>query len=297
MQSSTNMNDHILPKLAELAWGMLISQLKFVPRLNKWPNPLPGSNANEYRVPKISGGSAKDRLPGAPVIFEDRVAGYTPITAKQIYDAFVTDESYQSSTGFAYFESLVESAVKNVVQEVETYAAEQVALQGGIGTVGTLGQAVTRANLQTARLAFVNNKIPTGNLLAFLSGETMKDIADINEYTRFDAVGAVPRNALREGVADRVSGFELLESPYVYSPNVGEHTNLLFDPSQIMYIFPAQAPISGDAQKAEFERDGIRLYLLKEYLAGYNGAYAYTVSVNFGIKAVRPEGVIKLLGK
>lgn len=298
MQTSSNMSDHILPRLAEMAWGILISQLKFVPELNKWTNPTPGSNANSWRVPKITGGSAKERTPGAPIVFEDRVGTYEEIVAKQIYDAFITDESYESSSGFAYFESMLDTAVKNVVAQVETEAAKAIALQSGIGSVGTLGVAVARANLQTARMNLVNNKIPTGNLKAFVSAESMKDLTDINDLIRFDAVGAVPRNAIREGVVDRVSGFELLESPYVYSPAAGQHTNLLFDPSQIMYIFPAQKPISESSiTKVEFDRDGVRLYILKEPIAGYNGAYAYTVSVNFGIKSIRTEGVVKLLGK
>ncbi|GAB4422304.1 MAG: hypothetical protein OHK0011_01100 [Turneriella sp.] len=297
-QTSVNMADHILPKLAEMAWGKLISQLKFVPQLSRWNNPQPGGNANSWRVPKVAGGSAKTRAPGAGVTFEDRTASYVEITAQQFYDAFITDESYESSTGIEYFAALLDTAVLNIVEKIEAYAAEQIALQLGIGSVGTHGVPVTRANLQTARLSFINNKIPTGNLKAFVSGETLVDLTDITEYARFDAVGAVPRNAYREGLVDRVGGFEILESPYVYSPAAGQHTNLLFDPGQIMYIFPAQKPISKSATvKAEFEREGVRLYILEEQTFGYNGGTAYTVSTNFGIKAIRTEGVIKLLGR
>lgn len=294
MQDSTTMLDHILPKLAEQAWGKLIAELKFVPRLRRWNDPLPGQNASEWRVPKTSGGSAKTRAPGGAVTFEDRTATYETITTQQFYDAFVTDETYESSTGIQYLESLVETAVINVVEKVETYAAQAIATQVGVGTVGTYGVAGTRAHLQTARLAFINAKIPTNRLIAFVSGETLEDLTNIPEFTRFDAVGAVPGNAFREGLVDRVNGFQVLESPYVYSPAAGQHANVLADPQQVMYIFPAQPeiPASQGRSKVQFERNGVRLYILREPLPGYNGATAITVSVNFGCKAIRTQGVI-----
>lgn len=294
MLDSTTMLDHILPKLAEQAWGKLVAQLKFVPRLRRWNDPLAGQNASEWRVPKTSGGSAKTRAPSGGVTFEDRTATYETITTQQFYDAFITDESYESSTGIQYLESLIETAVGNVVEKVETHAAQAIATQSGVGTVGTYGSAGTRAHLQTARLSFINNKIPTRNLVAFVSGETHEDLTNISEFSRFDAIGAVPANAFREGIVDRVGGFQILESPYVYSPAANQHANILCDPQQVMYIFPAQNEI-GSAQgrtKVQFERDGIRIYLLREPIPGYNGASGITVSVNFGCKAIRTEGVI-----
>jgi hypothetical protein len=53
MLDSTTMDNHILPKLAEMAYGKLIAGLKFVPTLNRWNDPKAGTNANEWRVPPI----------------------------------------------------------------------------------------------------------------------------------------------------------------------------------------------------------------------------------------------------
>lgn len=298
MLDSTTMDNHILPKLAEMAYGKLIAGLKFVPTLNRWNDPKPGTNANEWRVPTADGGSAKERTAGGPVVFEDRTADYVSMTAKQFYDAFITDESYDASSGIAYFDSFLETAVNNIIEKVETYAADQIANQAGLGYVGTLGSAMTRANFQTARTAFINSKIPTNNLKAFVSAETLNDLSNIAEFTRFDAVGGIPENAFRSGVVDRAGGFELLESPYVYSPSAGQHANLLFDPKQITYIFPAQKEVSkGGTVKAEFAKNGVRIYILEEQISGFNGATGYTVSVNFAVKAIRSAGVIVGRGK
>lgn len=296
--TTVNQADLILPTLANIALGKLIDGLKFVSNTTRWADPIAGQNANQWYVPQVGGGSRKERLPGAPVIFEDRTSARIEIPTKQHYDAFTVDESFESSKAIQYFEPFLETAILNILEGIETQAMLAIAQQSGISAIGSNGVAVTRTQLKGARKAFVNNKIPRARLMALVSAETNEDLMDIAEFTRADASGEIASRVNLEGVVRKAAGFVIEESPYVASLVASSHRNLLFDPGSIMHIFPAQNTALRPGQvKAEASREGFRLYILRENTFGYNGGEAYTVSCNFGIKAVRPEGVIHWDGK
>lgn len=298
MVHTGNQPDLILPTLANIALGKLIAGLKVVANTTLWPNPIAGQNTNDWYVPRVGGGTPKIRAPGGPVVFEDRTSDRVRIPTKQYYDAFDWDESIDASKALQFYEPFIETAVTTILEGIESDALLMLANELGITAIGTPGVAVTRAQIQAARLAFLNSKIPQGRLMALISGETSQDITNITEYTRMDASGDIAARTNIEGLVRRAGGFTLEESPYVASLAPLSHRNLLFDPGSIMHIFPAQTTQNSLGQiKTEASRDGFRLYMLLEGRPATNGGRGVTVSCNFGIKPVRSSGLIHLDGK
>jgi len=74
--------------------------------------------------------------------------------------------------------------------------------------------------------------------------------------------------------------------------------NLLWKKDCIYTVFPPQSTITAPGftkTEAVDPVSGMRIYVLEETRAGYNGATSMTVSCNFGVKVVRAGGVYRLV--
>jgi hypothetical protein len=75
-------------------------------------------------------------------------------------------------------------------------------------------------------------------------------------------------------------------------------TNLALHKNAVMTIFPKQRPFNDQRGiKVEAVKDDIHLYILREPNPKKNGSWLYTMSVNFGLKVLRPIGGVQRIAK
>ena len=280
----------IVDQIAPIALGKLIAELNFVSTTRNWPDPIQSDeNSNVYRVPKLGSFSANTRAPGADVTYQDPAATKEDITVQEFETSFLVDASLEASQGVRYLNQFIDEAVKTIAEEIETVSMANVAA-GATNFTGAFGTAFDEARLRAARLAMGKDKIPRTERYLALAPDAMAELTAIDKFSRADILGVPGVNL--EGFIGRVLGFNTWESPYVDDGGGTDLSNVAYWRNAIMHIFPRQVDFAeGSSMKRSFERDGIRISVLRERVSGKNGGIGYTISSVYGNKIVRQEGV------
>ena len=283
-------------KLMQMAVGTLYKRLGFVQLTQRWRTNSVMENGDTFNVPILGTVASNTRAPGAQVTDTTETPSRRTVTITERETSWLVDPTWSSSEGIRFQEQRIISRTNQLAQDVMDDILETVATQAGPTSVGTLGVALTKANMDTARKTLSDGSIPDVPRIAVVSTDMMEDLNNIPEYSDFEKLGTAGVHA--DGIVGRAAGFMLMESPYVHSPAGGQHQGFACWPESITTVFPMQEVFNrGSAVKSESDIDGLRLYLLREHAEKQNGAERWTLSMRFGSLVNRDEGLVQLLGR
>lgn len=288
----------IAERLHQRAIGTLYRGLNFINRTTKESTDTPRDNGEPVRIPLLGTVASNVRAPGADVTDTTESPTQRTMTIIERETSWRVDPTWAASPGkIAREEQRMVSRANQLGQDVMSNVLETIALSGGLASVGTLGVAVAKGDMDSARKQLTDGSIAQDPRLAIVSTDMMTDLSNVAEYSDFDSGGIAGIHAA--GVVTRAAGFEIIESPYAYSPAGGQHIGFACDPESIYTLFPMQETFNkGDvAVKTEAELDGMRLYMLREYSEKMNGGERWTLSIRYAVSVARDAGVILINGK
>ena len=291
-----NQTDLLTDKLRNQAVGTLYRILGFVQRTNRWQTNTVMENGASFQLPILGTTATNDRAPGAPVVDTTESPSRREVVIVEKYQSWLTDPTWAASEGKAKFEaqrsmSRTNQLAQDVIKEILTI----IATTGGLNAFGTLGVALVKAVIDDARQQLTDDSIPDDRV-AIISTDMMTDLNNIPEYSDFEKLGTIGAHA--DGRVGRAGGFMVQESPYVHVPAPNQHIGFAGNPFDIATVWPLQVEVSGShAQKRSSEIDGLRLYMLREYVPGFNAAERITLSVRFGAAVHRDEGIVLIRGQ
>lgn len=285
-------------KLHQMAIGQLYAELGFINQTNKWATTQKIENGSSFKIPTLGVLTSNLRAPGGAVVDQTPNPTQQTIPVIERETSFPMDPTWLASEGEArYAEQQIVSAINALSEDVMTDILKAIVQSAGIQAIGTLGVALIKADYDSMRKALTDAAITKNNRLAIISTDMMEDTSNITEYNDFDRSGVAGNHLI--GITPVAAGFQILETPYAHSPGAGQHQGFACDPLAINTVFPMQETFNkGEvAVKTEADKDGLRLYLLREYVAGFNGRERWTMSVRFGAAVGRTAGVIRIDGR
>lgn len=298
MLDVTTQANLLVEKMQKVAVGALYAQLGFLSFTNRWFTQRKIENGGTFTIPLLGTASSNTRAPGDAVVDQTPSPTKRTVTIVEEESSFQMDPTWMSSEGMVdFFEQQVTNHTNALAEAVMTDILEIIATSGGIASVGTLAADLTKVHLDAIKLALNNSAIPKEPRLAIVSSEMENALGNIAEYSDYDSGGIPGIHAL--GMVKKASGLFVKETPYTYSPAGGQHQGFACWPQSIWSVFPMQETFNkGEvAVKTEQEIDGLRLYLLREYVPGFNGSERVTLSIRYGAKIGRDAGVIRIDGK
>jgi len=298
MLDITTQANLLVEKMSKMAIGQLYSQLGFLALTNRWFTKRKIENGGTFTIPLLGTASSNTRAPGDKVVDQTPSPTKRTVTIVEEESSFQMDPTWMSSEGMIdFFEQQVVNHTNALAEAVMMDILNIIASSLGIAAVGTLGADITKTHMDAMKLALNNSAIPKEPRLAIISGEMENALGDIDEYSDYDSGGIPGIHAL--GMVKRASGFFIKETPYCKVPAANQHQGFACWPQSIWSVFPMQETFNkGEtAVKTESEIDGLRLYMLREYVSGYNGSERITLSIRYGLKIGRDAGVIRIDGK
>ena len=297
---SLNVDSQVLlltDKLANQAVGQLYAALGFVMQTTRWVTIDKLQNGATFNIPLLGTATSNTRAPGADVVDQTPTPARRQIVVVEQESSFIVDPTWAASEGSVkYLEQQIQSHINILAEDVLIDILQTIATTAGLQTVGTLGVSLVKASYDGARQALTEGRIPMKPRIAVVSPDMMTDTLNVPEYADFDQSGVAGSNPM--GQVAQAAGFTVMESPYVHSPAGGQHIGFATQAESIWTVFPMQEVFNkGEvAVKTETDLDGLRLYILREYVPKKNGGERWTMSIRYGARVGRDEGVILING-
>lgn len=251
------------------------------------------TGAHQYRIKKLSGGTAADRTLGAPVSPTNFTYTGVDVTANESYVAIEYDHQTLKSLTLRDIENDVMQAARIVGERLVTTALSTLTT-GASSTEGTINTAVDQDAILSVVGALDDAKVPQGNRFLIVSGATRQDIAKITEYQNaFSYAGTLLTGEYRQ-----IEGLNLDISALLPNTTTG-HINLAFHPLGVGQVFIPQIGNMDNpmAMKSVSNIGGVPISILWEQIPKSNGSWMLTVSCIHGSVVVNDAAVIGLYGK
>lgn len=297
MLNTTDNNQIMLDRLAEMAVTKFRAKVRFPQLCYKWTDAKQGPNAKTYLVPKIGELDANFFSETGKVIPQESTTDKIEIAVETYESTFTMSAEAASSEIGAREAQFVDRAVEAIRKQVDLSMLKSVALDAALTQeTGTYGTALTRAGVLAAKKYMDDAEVDEE--LRYLVLSTQTD-ADLRADTDYKAMGIYSRpDVITSGRLPDLEGFKVLTSPRIHAPQAGHGASLAFTPMAIGTVFPDWTPkLVGGIMFSMAEMDGLRIGMIMENISGTLGGSQVSVFCKFGAKLINPVGAVLLKGK
>lgn len=198
---------------------------------------------------------------GAAITYDDQNEIPVDVSLSHLYDAYhVTDEDLSYSLeNFA--EQITAPQVASVAEGAEgTLYTAMNGLAADASFALSATSADTRDSIEAARETLSTNKVPAGNRWLACAPDIITRILNVDEFVRADALGDGRSSALRDAVAGRILGFNVVEAV-----GLTAGTAVAYHSSGFVFATKRPADPRGATDTATASVDGITMRQIFQY--------------------------------